>query len=154
MKRIKNIKEMFDYLDTINDKYDAEYDSCKVESHELYDTYVKFLMKILEFDEVPKRVVDIGSNLNQYAYIFENVGIDYIGIDCYNKGGKWKPYESDHVKFILGRYEDMVDEFKDDVIISQLCVGYQVDINCVRAKHLIVNHLDEDKHDFIAKLVW
>lgn len=154
MGKINNIREMFRYLDKINDPKDAEYDYCKLESYDLFDTYEKFLQKVLELNEIPKRVVDIGSNMNQYAYIFENVGIDYIGIDLWNADRRWKPYENEHVQFIGARYEDIADWFKDDVIISNLCVGYLVKIEDVKGKHLILNELNEETHDFDAKLVW
>lgn len=154
MGKINNIREMFRYLDKINDPKDAEYDYCKLESYDLFDTYEKFLQKVLELDEIPKRVVDIGSNMNQYAYIFENAGIDYIGIDLWNADRRWKPYESKHVQFIGARYEDIADWFKNDVIISNLCVGYLVKIEDVKGKHLILNELNENTHDFDAKLVW
>lgn len=154
MGKINNLREMFKYLDTINDPKDAEYDYCKLESYDLFDTYEKFLQKVLELDEIPKRVIDIGSNMNQYAYIFENSGIDYIGIDLWNADRRWKPYESEHVQFIGARYEDIADWFKDDVIISNLCVGYLLKVADVKGKHLIINHLNEETHDFDAKLVW
>lgn len=154
MGKINNLREMFKYLDTINDPKDSEYDYCKLESYDLFDTYEKFLQKVLELDEIPKRVIDIGSLFNQYAYIFENAGIDYIGIDLWNADRRWKPYESDHVKFIGAKYEDIADFFKDDVIISNLCVGYLVKVEDVKAKHLITNELNEKTHDFDAKLWW
>lgn len=134
--KIKSLKEMFDYLDTINDVNNLEYDCCKMESYELFEIYEDFLEAILKLEEKPKRVVDIGSNMNQYAYIFENAGIDYIGIDiCKN----FVPYESEHSKFIWTKYEDVVDLFKDDVIISDLCVNYLVKREDVKAKHLFTN---------------
>ena len=154
MGKINNLKEMFEYLDTMNDPKEPEYDYCKEESYGLFDTYEKFLQKVLELDEIPKRVVDIGSCYNQYAYIFENAGIDYIGIDLWNAARRVNPYESEHVKFIGARYEDIADFFKDDVIISDLCVGYLVKIEDVKGKHLIINELNEKTHDFDAKLVW
>ena len=58
MGKINNLKEMFEYLDTMNDPKEPEYDYCKEESYGLFDTYEKFLQKVLELDEVPKRVVD------------------------------------------------------------------------------------------------
>ena len=125
-----------------------------MESYDLVDTYEKFLQKVLELGEDTKRVVDIGSCYNQYAYIFENAGIDYIGIDLWNAARHIKPYESKHVRFIGARYEDIADFFKDDVIISDLCVGYLVKVEDVKGKHLIVNELNEETHDFDAKLVW
>ena len=152
MLKIKNMKEMFDYLDSINNIDDMRYDDCKEHSFINADSYEKILNKILEFEEKPKRIVDIGSNLNQYAYIFENEGIDYIGIDLWNATRYMKPYESKHSKFIGARYEDIADWFKDDVIISNLCVNYLVNRNDVKAKHLITNELVNGT--FEAKLWW
>ena len=90
--------------------------------------------------------------MNQYAYMFENEGIDYIGIDLWNANRFMKPYESKYTKFIGARYEDISDWFKDDVIISCLCIGYLVKQEDVKAKHLITNELVN--HDFKAKLWW
>ena len=150
--KIKTIKEMFSYLDTINNPYDLRYDDCKIHSFVYEETYKKILKEVLSLKEKPKRVVDIGSNLNQYAYLFENEGIDYIGIDLWNADRHMKPYESDHVRFIGARYEDIREQFKDDVCISNLCVNYFVKINDVQAKHLITNKLENN--NFIAKLWW
>ena len=137
MPKINNMKEMFNYLDTINDTNDFQYDHCKMHSFLNEDTYKKILEKILKLETKPKRVIDIGSNLNQYAYLFENEGIDYIGIDLWNATRKMKPYESSHTKFIGARYEDIADWFKNDVVISNLCVGYLIDEKDVKAKLFI-----------------
>ena len=152
MKKIKNMKEMYEYLDNINDKDDMRYDDCKMHSFINVDSYENILKAVLELEEKPKRIVDIGSNLNQYAYIFENEGIDYIGIDLWNAGRWMKPYESEHTKFIGARYEDIADWFKDDVVISNLCVTYLVNVEDVKAKHLITNKLEEGT--FVAKKWW
>jgi len=152
MKKINNMKEMYEYLDSINDKDDMRYDDCKMHSFINVDSYENILKAVLELEEKPKRVVDIGSNLNQYAYIFENEGIDYIGIDLWNAGRWMKPYESEHTKFIGARYEDIADWFKDDVVISNLCVTYLVNVEDVKAKHLITNKLEEGT--FVAKKWW
>lgn len=152
MKKINNMKEMYEYLDNINDKDDMRYDDCKMHSFINVDSYENILKAVLELEEKPKRVVDIGSNLNQYAYIFENEGIDYIGIDLWNAGRWMKPYESEHTKFIGARYEDIADWFKDDVVISNLCVTYLVNVEDVKAKHLITNKLEEGT--FVAKKWW
>lgn len=153
-KKINNIKEMFEYLDSINDVCDNQYDDCKCHSFELIDTYEKILQAVLNLDEVPKRVIDVGSNLNQYAFLFENKGIDYIGIDLWNANRYMKPYESEHTKFIGARYEDIADFFKNDVIISNLCINYLVNRDDVKAKHLITNILNNDSHDFDVKQWW
>lgn len=152
MKKINNIKEMYEYLDTINDINDMSYDDCKMHSYLNDETYKKILDEVLKLKEKPKRVIDVGSNMNQYAYMFENKGIDYIGIDLWNANRFMKPYENEHTKFIGARYEDIADWFKDDVIISCLCIGYLVKQEDVKAKHLITNELVN--HDFKAKLWW
>lgn len=149
---INNMKEMYEYLDSINDTDDMRYDDCKMHSFINVDSYEDILKAVLKLEEKPSRVVDIGSNLNQYAYLFENEGIDYIGIDLWNAGRWMKPYESEHTKFIGARYEDIADWFKDDVIISNLCVTYLVKVEDVKAKHLITNVLENSS--FKAKLWW
>ena len=47
--------------------------------------------------------------------------------------------------FIHANYEDVADYFKDDVIISCLCIGYLIPYSKVKAKRLIVNNLDIGK---------
>ena len=152
MCKINSMKEMFDYLDTINDADDLMYNDCKQHSYLYEEDYEKILEAVLSLYKKPKRIVDIGSNMNQYAYIFENAGIDYIGIDLWNANRRMKPYESKHVKFIGARYEDISEWFKNDVIISNLCVNYLVKREDVAAKHLITNELVDKK--FVAKIWW
>lgn len=152
MNRIKSMKDMYLYLDSINDTEDSRYDDCKQHSFINVDSYEEILNVVLNLEEKPKRVVDIGSNMNQYAYLFENEGIDYIGIDLWNATRCMKPYESEHTKFIGARYEDISEWFKDDVIISNLCVNYLVNRKDVKAKHLITNVLEND--EFIARVWW
>lgn len=137
MLKIKNLEDMFNYLDNINDVDELRYDDCKMHSFINVENYEKILNKVLKLKEKPKRVVDIGSNLNQYAYLFENKGIDYIGIDLWNANRFMKPYESKHTKFIGARYEDIADFFKDDIVISNLCVGFLVNRKDVKAKLFI-----------------
>lgn len=132
-----NMNEVVEYLDTINDVNDMRYDDCRMHSFINLDVYKKILNKVLELPEKPKRVIDIGSNLNQYGYLFVNEGIDYIGIDLWNACRYMKPVETENIKFIGARYEDISEFFKDDVIISNLCVGYLVDERDVKAKHFI-----------------
>lgn len=150
--KISNMREMFEYLDSLNNINDIRYDDCKCHSFLNEDGYKSILDVVLSLDEVPKRVVDIGSNMNQYAYLFNNAGIDYVGIDLWNADRYMKPYETEHSKFIGAKYEDIADFFKDDVIISQLCVGYLVKFEDVKAKHLITNELENQK--FVGKLRW
>lgn len=152
MLKIKDMKEMFNYLDSINDTNDMRYDDCKGHSFLNEDSYKNILEEVLKLDKKPKRVVDIGSNMNQYAFMFENEGIDYIGIDLWNATRMMNPYESKHTKFIGARYEDIADWFKDDVIISNLCVNYLVKQEDIKAKHLITNSLELGTYK--AKLWW
>lgn len=149
---IKSMEEMFNYLDSINDVNDMRYDDCKGHSFINEDSYKEILKEVLNLKEKPKRVIDIGSNLNQYAYMFENEDIDYIGIDLWNATRYMKPYESEHTKFIGARYEDIADWFKDDVIISNLCVNYLVKQKDIKGKHLITNKLELGT--FKAKVWW
>lgn len=150
--KINTMEKMFNYLDSINNVNDMQYDDCKGHSFLNEDSYKEILNEVLKLKEKPKRVIDIGSNLNQYAYMFENEGIDYIGIDLWNATRYMKPYESEHTKFIGARYEDISDWFKNDVIISNLCVNYLVKQEDVKAKHLITNKLELGT--FKAKLWW
>lgn len=152
MSKITSMEEMCNYLDTINDTNNLEYYDCKMHSFINLYTYEEILKQVLNLKEKPKRVIDIGSNLNQYAYLFENEGIDYIGIDLWNANRYMKPYESEHTKFIGARYEDIAEWFKDDICISNLCVNYLVKKEDVKAKHLITNTLENKK--FIAKVWW
>jgi hypothetical protein len=131
------MNDVVKYLDTINDVNDNRYDDCIGHSFINEDSYKKILTEVLKLEEKPKRVVDIGSNLNQFGYLFVNEGIDYIGIDLWNACRYMKPVENEHIKFIGARYEDISEFFKDDVIISNLCVGYLVDEKDVKAKHFI-----------------
>ena len=135
--KFNSMKEVVEYLNTINDVNDNRYDDCIGHSFINEDSYKKILEEVLKLKEKPKRVVDIGSNLNQFGYLFVNEGIDYVGIDLWNACRYMKPVETEHIKFIGARYEDIAEFFKDDVIISNLCVGYLVDEKDIKAKHFI-----------------
>ena len=74
--------------------------------------------------------------------MFENEGIEYIGVEKYLEKNH-NPYTSNWIKFINKDYYEVRDEFKDDVIISNLCIGYLIPIKDVKAKHLIVGSIDE-----------
>lgn len=149
--KFNNLKEVFDYLDTINDPEFPIYDDCKEHSYIDIEWYQEILKKVLE--DKPKRVIDVGSNLNQYGFLFANEGIEYIGIDCRNAGvydfnGNFyimQPIITDKIKFIHAKYEDVTEYFKDDVIISCLCIGYLIPYSEVKAKRLIVNDLKDGK---------
>lgn len=144
---MKNLDDVFNYLDIINDVNDDIYLDCKWHSYDNEEWYKRILEKVLE--DKPKRVIDIGSNLNQYGYLFANEDIEYIGIDnatCLpNKYGLMQPLITDKIKFIQAPYEIVKDYFKDDVIISCLCVGYLVPIEEVQCKRLIINDFDKNR---------
>mgnify|MGYP005801883993 CR=1 FL=1 len=143
---IKNLDEVFNLLDNINDINNTNYLDCKYHSYDNEEWYKRILEKVLE--NKPKRVIDIGSNLNQYGYLFANENIEYIGIDnatCLpNKYGIMQPLITDKIKFIQAPYERVSDYFKDDVVISCLCVGYLIPIEKVKFKRLIINDLDKN----------
>lgn len=84
-----------------------------------------------------KRVIDVGSNMNFFGYLFAREGIEYIGID--NWTDELKPVEGNNIKFIETNYYDVREEYKDEVIISCLCIGYLIPKEDVRAKLLITN---------------
>lgn len=93
----------------------------------------------------PKRVIDIGSNVNMFGYLFANEGIKYIGVEKY---ADLIPIETETIKFINKDYYDVREEFKDDIIISCLCVGYLIPIEDVKAKILIINDSIEHGREF------
>ena len=84
-----------------------------------------------------KRVVDIGSNVNQYGYLFANAGIEYIGIDRDLDG--LLPVETDMIRSVSADYYDVREQFANDVVISCLCVGYMIPETDVLAARLITN---------------
>lgn len=153
--QFNTLDEAFKYLDTINNPNNMMYDSCKWTSYDILEWYMKILEKILE--SKPKRVVDIGSNLNQYGYLFANEDIEYIGIDIDttipNSYGIMQPIITDKIKYVQADYKKVKDYFKNDVIISCLCVGYQVNISDVECKRLIINSIDENGNA-IAKEIY
>ena len=80
---MKNLKDSIEYLKKINnygtdkEPYYLEYELS--ESPVSFEWYQAILEKVKEYK--PKRVIDVGSNLNLFGYLFVNAGIDYIGID-------------------------------------------------------------------------
>lgn len=115
-----------------------DYLDCEVEDSlnhgmENKEVYKKILVEVLK--DKPKRVVDIGSNLNQYAYLFTNEGIQYIGIDL---DSRVCPLVYPGCVFIGSAYEQVKEWFKDDVVISNLCVGYFIKPEDVLCKRLIL----------------
>lgn len=142
---MKNLDDVFEYLDKINNTNNMLYLDCKYHSYDNLEWYKRILEKVLE--DKPKRVIDIGSNLNQYGYLFANEGIEYIGIDnstCLPTDyGVMQPLITDKIKFIQADYNKVKEWFRDDVIISCLCVGYLIPYADVKCKRLIVNALDD-----------
>lgn len=131
----------------INDKnrwwIDANIDDSLNHGHVNLESYQLILEEVLK--DKPKRVVDIGSNLNQYAYLFTNEGIEYIGIDV---NASMNPLTYQGCIFIAGGYEQVKEWFKDDVVISHLCVGYFIEKEEVLCKKLILgDELRRAKYD-------
>ena len=145
---MQTIDEVVKIMDKMNPK-DTEYCYNRDYFYENDEWYKKILYEVMKLQ--PKRVIDIGSNYNVYGYMFENVGIEYIGIEEYINP-KHVPYVTDKVKFVNKNYYDMREEYKDDVIISNLCVGYLIPIEDVKAKHLIVGTLDKNGYCSAKKL--
>lgn len=116
------------------------------------DWYKAILKKVKEYK--PKRVIDIGSCLNFFGYLFENEGIEYIGIEIELDG--CKPITTDKIKMINDNYYNVRDEFKDDICISCLCAGYLIPYEDIRAKHLIVDDFTKinNKNICSAKVVF
>lgn len=142
--KIKNLKEAINYLYKINEnnpkRYYGEYKSDMLEynimeGQESLEWYKAILEKAKKYN--PKRVIDIGSNLNMFGYLFANEGIEYIGIDVEKDV---EPIQTDKIKFIHANYYDVRDWFEDDdIFISCLCVGYLIPVKDVKGKVLIVN---------------
>lgn len=80
-----------------------------------------------------------------YGFLFANEGIEYIGIDETKDNN---PIETDKIKFIHSNYYNVKEKFKDDVIISCLCVQYLIPIKDVLGKVLIVNDSTGHGKDF------
>ena len=137
--KFKNLKEVLDYFKKINEgNYYLDYILEEgVVSKEWYEA---ILEKVKQYN--PKRVIDVGSNANLFGYLFANEGIEYIGID---EDKTLKPIETENIKFIHSNYYDVREQFKDDIIISCLCVGYLIPCKDVLGKRLIVNYLEESK---------
>ena len=147
--KINNLKESIDYLYKINknnpNRYYGKYKSDMLqynidEGSESLEWYKAILEKVKKYN--PKRVIDVGSNINMFGYLFENEGIEYIGIDNYKDV---EPIQTNKIKFIHANYYDVREKFKDDIIISCLCVGYLIPCKDILAKKLIVNELENNK---------
>lgn len=147
--KFNNLKEVIDYLYKINEnnpnRYYVEYKSDMLqynidEGSESLEWYKAILEKVKKYN--PKRVIDVGSNINMFGYLFANEGIEYIGIDIYKDV---EPVQTDKIKFIHDDYYNVREQFKDDIIISCLCVGYLIPYKDILGKKLIVNELKNNK---------
>lgn len=128
-----NLKEVTKYFSELN-KGNYYLDYILEEGTVSLEWYEAILEKVKQYK--PKRVIDIGSGVNMFGYLFANEGIEYIGID---EDTTTKPIITDNIKFINTNYYDVRERFKDDIIISCLCVGYLIPIEDVLGKVLIVN---------------
>lgn len=139
------LKDVIKYLRENNDKEKKDYhlDYLLEESCVSKEWYEAILEKVLKYK--PKRVVDIGCCLGLFGYVFANEGIEYIGIDD-NKG--YNRFETDKIEFIIDDYYNVREQFKDDIIISCLCVGYLIPIEDIVGKVLILNDGIETEEDY------
>lgn len=131
--KFNNLKEVTKYFSELN-KGNYYLDYILAEGTVSLEWYEAILEKVKEYK--PKRVIDIGSGVNMFGYLFANEGIEYIGID---EDITMKPIITDNIKFINANYYDVKEQFKNDIIISCLCVGYLIPIEDVLGKILIVN---------------
>ena len=138
---IKNLKESIDWLEKANrnnpNRYIDGIDRMEYNIEEgctSIEVYEKILEEVKKYN--PKRVIDIGSNLNLFGFFFENEGIEYIGIDKYKEA---EPIQTEKIKFIHSDYYDVKDKFENDICISCLCVGYLIPRKYVKCKKLITN---------------
>lgn len=138
---IKNLKESIDWLEKANrnnpNRYIDGIDRMEYNIEEgctSIEVYEKILEEVKKYN--PKRVIDIGSNLNLFGFLFENEGIEYIGIDKYKEA---EPIQTEKIKFIHSDYYDVKDKFENDICISCLCVGYLIPRKYVKCKKLITN---------------
>ena len=131
--KFNNLKEVTKYFSEIN-KGNYYLDYILEEGTVSLEWYQAILEKVKEYK--PKRVIDIGSGVNMFGYLFANEGIEYIGID---EDITMKPIITDNIKFINANYYNVREQFKDDIIISCLCVGYLIPIEDVLGKVLILN---------------
>lgn len=132
--KFNNLNEVIKHFQEINKgKEYLEYILCEGTLSE--DWYKAILEKVKKYN--PKRVIDVGSNVNMFGYLFANEGIEYIGIDNDLMG--LKPIITKDIKFVKSDYYEIREMFKDDIIISCLCVGYLIPIKDVLGKVLIIN---------------
>lgn len=148
MMKINNLKESIEYLKKINnygtdkEPYYLKYELSEAPTS--FEWYKAILNKIKKYK--PKRVIDIGSNINLFGYLFANEGIEYIGIDIDSDG--CKPIETKNIKFVKANYYDVAEQFKNDICISCLCVGYLIPLADVKCKKLIIDSDNGDKYNY------
>ena len=131
--KFNNLKEVTKYFSELN-KGNYYLDYILAEGTISLEWYEAILEKVKQYK--PKRVIDIGSGVNMFGYLFANEGIEYIGID---EDITMNPIITDNIKFINANYYNVREQFKDDIIISCLCVGYLIPIEDILGKVLIVN---------------
>lgn len=142
--KFNNLKEVTKYFSKLN-KGNYYLDYILAEGTVSLEWYEAILKKVKKYK--PKRVIDIGSGVNMFGYLFANEGIEYIGID---EDITMKPIIADNIKFINANYYNVREQFKDDIIISCLCVGYLISIKDVLGKILIVNDSTGENENFIC----
>lgn len=148
MIKINNLKESIEYFKKINnygtdkEPYHLQYELS--EAPISFEWYKAILNKIKKYKS--KRVIDIGSSINLFGYLFANEGIEYIGIDIDPDG--CKPIETKNIKFVKANYYDVAEQFKNDICISCLCVGYLIPLADVKCKKLIINSSNGDKYNY------
>ena len=147
--KINNLKESINYLYKINEnnpnryygKYKVDMLQYNIEEGSIsLEWYKAILEKVKRYK--PKRVIDVGSNINLFGYLFANEGIEYIGIDKYKD---IEPIQIDKIKFIHNDYYNIKEKFKNDIIISCLCIGYLIPYKDVLGKKIIVNEFENNK---------
>ena len=145
--KINNLKESIEYLKKINnygtdkEPYYLQYELS--EATVSFEWYKAILNKIKKYK--PKRVIDIGSNINLFGYLFANEGIEYIGIDIYKDV---EPLQTNNIKFIHSDYYKIREQFKNDICISCLCVGYLIPIEDVICRRLIINSSEGTRENY------
>ena len=144
-REIRSLEDTLEVFKAENEgKYEYEYMLSEgLVSKEWYEMIAMVVKKM-----GIKRVIDVGSGMNFFGYLFAREGIEYIGID--NWTNELKPVEGKNIKFIEANYYDVREEYKDEVIISCLCIGYLIPKEDVKAKLLITNGSGADNEIKIA----
>lgn len=147
MIKINNLKESIEYFKKINnygtdkEPYYLQYELS--EAPISFEWYKAILNKVKKYK--PKRVIDIGSNINLFGYLFANEGIEYIGINIYKDV---EPLQTNNIKFIHSDYYKIREQFKNDICISCLCVGYLIPIEDVICRRLIINSSEGTRENY------